>query len=108
MLVFSTRVSSKQTKINFGSNRNKPKQDLFRVCFVKPKRKNFRLFQCFKPISKQLKQTDLFRNKPKQPETTLNCLKNFSEKTETNEKNEEKKRKKRIKNEKTGKTLNFL
>jgi hypothetical protein len=25
------RVSSKQTKINFGSNRNKPKQDLFRV-----------------------------------------------------------------------------
>jgi hypothetical protein len=28
-----TRVSSKQTKINFGANRNKPKQDLFRVCF---------------------------------------------------------------------------
>jgi hypothetical protein len=28
-----SRVSSKQTKINFGSNRNKPKQDLFRVCF---------------------------------------------------------------------------
>jgi hypothetical protein len=27
------RVSSKQRKINFGSNRNKPKQDLFRVCF---------------------------------------------------------------------------
>ncbi len=27
------RVSSKQSKINFGSNRNKPKQDLFRVCF---------------------------------------------------------------------------
>jgi hypothetical protein len=27
------RVSSKQTKINFGSNRNKPKLDLFRVCF---------------------------------------------------------------------------
>jgi hypothetical protein len=27
------RVSSKQTKINIGSNRNKPKQDLFRVCF---------------------------------------------------------------------------
>ncbi len=31
--VLRTRVSSKQTKINFGSNRNKPKQDLFRVCF---------------------------------------------------------------------------
>ncbi len=27
------RVSSKQTKIIFGSNRNKPKQDLFRFCF---------------------------------------------------------------------------
>ena len=27
------RVSSKQSKINFVSNRNKPKQDLFRVCF---------------------------------------------------------------------------
>ncbi len=28
-----TRVSSKQTKIDFGSNRSKPKQDLFPVCF---------------------------------------------------------------------------
>ncbi len=26
-------MTSKQTKINFGSNRNKPKQDLFRICF---------------------------------------------------------------------------
>jgi hypothetical protein len=32
-VVCTARVSSKQTKINFGSNRNKPKQDLFRVCF---------------------------------------------------------------------------
>ena len=63
-----SRVSSKQTKIIFGSNRNKPKQDLFRVCFG--------LFRCFEPISKQPKQTDLFRNKPKQTETTLNFLKN--------------------------------
>jgi hypothetical protein len=42
------RVSSKQTKINFGSNRNKPKQDLFRVCFglfCETKNKNFGLFQ---------------------------------------------------------------
>jgi hypothetical protein len=31
--ILPVRVSSKQTKINFGSNRNKPKQDLFRVCF---------------------------------------------------------------------------
>ncbi len=28
-----SRVSSKWTKKNFGSNRNKPKRDLFRVCF---------------------------------------------------------------------------
>jgi hypothetical protein len=42
-----------------GSNRNKPKQDLFWLCFG--------LFRCFKPISKLLKQTELFRNKPKQP-----------------------------------------
>ncbi len=53
------RVSSKQTKINFGLNRNKPKQDLFRVFFG--------LFRCFEPISKQPKQTEMFRNKPKQP-----------------------------------------
>jgi hypothetical protein len=43
---------------------------------MKPKRKNFGLFQCFEPISKHSKQTDLFHNKPKQTETTLNYLKN--------------------------------
>jgi hypothetical protein len=75
-----TRVSSKQTKIIFGSNRNKPKQDLFRVCFVKPtKTKSFGLFRCFEPLSKQPKQTELFRNKPKQTETNRNNPK-FSEK----------------------------
>jgi hypothetical protein len=73
-----SRVSSKQTKIIFGSNRNKLKQDLFRVClvcFVKPVTKSFGLFRCFEPISKQPKPTELFRNKPKQTETTLNFLK---------------------------------
>jgi hypothetical protein len=73
-------VSSKQTKIIFGPNRNKPKQDLFRVCFGlfrETKKKNFGLFRCFEPISKQPKQTDLFRNKPKQTETTLNFGKIF-------------------------------
>ncbi len=35
------------------------------------------MFRCFEPISKQPKQTDLFRNKPKQTETTLNFWKNF-------------------------------
>jgi hypothetical protein len=44
---------------------------------VKPKRKIFSLFRFFEPISKQPKQTDLFRNKPKQTETTLNFWKNF-------------------------------
>ncbi len=74
-----SRVSSKQTKIIFGLNRNKPKQDLFRVCFglfCETKNKSFGLFRCFEPISKQPKQTELFLNKPKQTETTLNFLKN--------------------------------
>ncbi len=64
------RVSSKQTKLNFGSNRNKPKQDMFRFVSWNQKLKIsvcFGLFWCFKPISKQLKQTELFRNKTKQP-----------------------------------------
>ena len=45
------RVSSKQTKINFGSNRNKPKQDLFRVCFGlfrETKNKKFRFVSVFR------------------------------------------------------------
>jgi hypothetical protein len=46
-----TRVSSKQTKIIFGSNRNKPKQDLFRVCFGlfrETKKKKFRFVSVFR------------------------------------------------------------
>ncbi len=42
-----TRVSSKQTKINFGSNRNKPKQDLFRVCFGLFRETKFFFSVCF-------------------------------------------------------------
>jgi hypothetical protein len=74
-----TRVSSKQTKINFGSNRNKPKQDLFRVCFGlfrETKNKKFRFVSLFRTYNKQPKQTELFRSKPKQTETTLNFVKN--------------------------------
>jgi hypothetical protein len=46
------------------------------VCFMKQKTKNFGLFWFFEPISKQLKQTKLFRNKLKQTETTLKLLRN--------------------------------
>jgi hypothetical protein len=45
--------------------------------FRETKKKNFALFRCFEPISKQPKQIDLFRNKPKQTETTLNFWKNL-------------------------------
>ena len=44
---------------------------------MKPKRKKFGLFRCFEPISKQPKQTDLFRIKPIETETTLNFMKNI-------------------------------
>ncbi len=52
-------------KKKFGSNRNKPKQDLFRVCFglFRETKKKIRFFE---PVSKQPKQTELFRNEPKQ------------------------------------------
>ncbi len=77
-----TRVSSKQTKIIFGSNRKTNRNKIcfafafVSVCFVKPITKIFGLFWCFEPISKQPKQTELFHNKPKHTETTLNFLKN--------------------------------
>ncbi len=63
-------MSSKQTK-NFSQKRNKSKQDLFRLCFMNQNKQKilvcFGLFRFFKPISKQLKQTELFRNKPNNP-----------------------------------------
>jgi hypothetical protein len=61
-----TTVSSKQSNNIFGLNRNKPKLICF-GCSVKPKTKHFGLFRCFEPISKQPKQTELFRNKPENP-----------------------------------------
>ncbi len=77
------RVSWKQTKKNFDfrteTNQNKISFAFVSVCFVKPKTKYFALFRCFKPISKQPKQTELFRNKPKQTETNRNNPK-FAEK----------------------------
>jgi hypothetical protein len=57
------RVSSKQTKtisVRTETNRNK----IWFSC----------VSDCFEPISKQPKQIELFRNEPKQTETTLNFL----------------------------------
>jgi hypothetical protein len=65
--IFSVRTETNRNKICFGC---------VSVCFVKPKTKIFGLFRCFEPISKQPKQTELFRIKPKQTETSLNFLKN--------------------------------
>ncbi len=65
--IISVRTETNQNKIRIG---------FVSVCFMKPKTKNFGLFRCFEPISKQPKQTELFHNKPKQTETTLNFLKN--------------------------------
>ncbi len=77
------RVSSKQTKINFGSNRNKPKQDLFCVCFgLFRETKNKMLLLCFSVSNlyrnNRNKQNCFVtnRNKLTQTETTLNFLKN--------------------------------
>jgi hypothetical protein len=65
--IFSVRTETNRNKICFGC---------VSVCFVKPKTKIFGLFRCFEPISKQPKQTELFRIKPKKTETTQNFLKN--------------------------------
>jgi hypothetical protein len=79
------------TQLQVGCPRNKPKKIVSNqnkpgrhkicfgcvsVCFVKQKTKNFFLFRCFEPISKEPKQTELVRNKPKQTKATLNIPKN--------------------------------
>jgi hypothetical protein len=52
----SVRTETNRNSICFGS---------FSVCFAKPITMFFGLFRGFGPVSKQPKQTDLFRNKPK-------------------------------------------
>jgi hypothetical protein len=59
------RVSSKQTKINFGSNRNKPKQDLFRVCFGLFRETKNKIFWFVSVFRIYIKTTETNRNKPK-------------------------------------------
>jgi hypothetical protein len=61
-------------KLIFGLNPNKPKQDLFQVCFClfceTKNKKKCRLVSVYfgvSNLSKQLKQTEIFLNKPKQP-----------------------------------------
>ncbi len=54
----------------------KQTEDLFRLCFGlfrQSKNKKFLFLSVFQPISTQTKQTELFRNKPKQPE--ISCKK---------------------------------
>ncbi len=79
-----TRVSSKQTKIVFGSNRNKPKQDLFRVCFGlfrETKNKKFWFVSVFRTCIETTEtnrtvswQTETNRNNPKCSEKYPNIL----------------------------------
>ncbi len=66
-LILVTRVYSKQTKINFGSNRNKPKQDLFGVCFG--------LFR--ETISKKCRFVSVFRGREADLQETKLILEKF-------------------------------
>jgi hypothetical protein len=59
LLCIETRVSSKQTKKNFGSNRNKPKLNLFRLIFGLF-RKTIKTF--FRFVSVCFGVSDPFRN----------------------------------------------
>ena len=70
------RVSSKQTKINFGSNRNKPKQDLFRVCFGLFRETKTFLFRFVSVFRTCIETTETNRTVSKRTETILNFLKN--------------------------------
>ncbi len=73
-----TRVSSKWKIKFFGSNRNKPKQDLFRVCFGlfrETKKKNFRFVSVFRTL---IETTETNRTVSKRTETVRNF---FSAKT---------------------------
>ena len=77
-ITLTGRVSSKQSKKNFGSNRNKPKQDLFRVCFGlfrETKNLKFRFVSVFRTYIETTetnrtvsKQTERNRKKRKTPE----------------------------------------
>jgi hypothetical protein len=73
-----TRVSSKQTKINFGSNRNRNKMcfAFVSVCFVKPKTKNFSLFRFVSVFRTYMEITETNRTVSQQTETNPKCYEN--------------------------------
>jgi hypothetical protein len=90
-------VSSKQSNffsVRTETNRNPICFGCFSVCFVKPKNIFFGLFRCFGSVSKQPKQTQLCRNKPKNIQKTFyirgvletDNIFFFSVRTETNRK----------------------
>jgi hypothetical protein len=69
------RVSSKWKKYIFGSNRNKPKQDLFRVCFGlfrETKKHFFRFVSVFRTF---IETTETNKTVSKRTETIRNFLK---------------------------------
>ncbi len=66
MKVGCPRNEKKKFSVRTETNRNKICFAFVSVCFVKPKIFFFGLFRCFEPVSKQPKQTELFRNEPKQ------------------------------------------
>jgi hypothetical protein len=56
----------KKISVQTETDRNKICFAFVSVCFVKQKKIFFGLFRCFEPVSKQPKQTELFRNEPRQ------------------------------------------
>ncbi len=74
-----TRVSSQQTNKNFGSNRNKPKKDLFWLCFGlfrETKNQNFWFVSVFFGVSNQYRNNRNKQNCFKTNRNNLKLLKN--------------------------------
>ena len=76
LTVFKGSITAREGVLE---TKKKKKQDLFQFCFGLFHKtiiqKKFVLFRCFEPISKQLKQTEMFRNKPKQPKIFIKISK---------------------------------
>jgi hypothetical protein len=70
----STRVSSKQTKKIFGSNRNKPKLSLFRLFFGLFRETNTLFFRLVSVFRIHIETTETNRSVSKQAEKKLKKL----------------------------------